>query len=74
MTKYILFSTNKHIERQIAGTAVSLQQALCVIFMILDSLENVKKLFWMVARLPQRLKSTFFELFSHYAGPFGPLG
>ena len=24
----------------------------------------------MVARLPQRLKSTFFEIFSHSAGPF----
>ena len=29
-----------------------------------------KKLFWVVARLPQRLKSTIFEIFSHSAGPF----
>ena len=26
---------------------------------------------WMGARLPQRLKSTFFDIFSHSAGPFG---
>ena len=25
----------------------------------------------MVARLPERLKSTLFEIFSHSAGPFG---
>ena len=24
-----------------------------------------------IARFPQRLKSTFFEIFSHSAGPFG---
>ena len=45
--------------------------ALCVIFMIFVSLEYVKNVFWVVARLPQRLKSTFFEIFSHSAGPFG---
>ena len=32
-------------------------------FMILVSLENVKKLFWVVARLPQRLKSDLAELY-----------
>ena len=29
-----------------------------------------KNVFWVVAQLPQRLKSTFFEIFSHSAGPF----
>ena len=44
--------------------------ALCVIFMILVSLENVKKnVFWVVARLLQRLKSTLFEIFSNGAAP-----
>ena len=38
--------------------------------MILVSLENVKNVFWVVAQLPQRLKSTLFEIFSHSAGPF----
>ena len=28
---------------------------------------------WVVARLPQRLKSTLFEIFSHSAAPSGPL-
>ena len=37
--------------------------ALCVIFMILVTLKNV---FWVVARLPQRLKSTFFEIFAYF--------
>ena len=37
------------------------EEALCVIFMILVSLENVTKYFHVVARLPQRLKSTLFE-------------
>ena len=32
-----------------------------------------KNVFLVVSRLPQRLKSTFFEKFSHSAGPFGPL-
>ena len=36
---------------------------LCVIFMILVSLENVTKYAHVVARLPQRLKSTLFEIF-----------
>ena len=36
---------------------------LCMIFMILVSLENVKKYAQVVARLPQRLKSTLFEIF-----------
>ena len=39
--------------------------------MILVSLENVKKMLWVVARLPQRLKSKLFEIFSHSSGPFG---
>ena len=40
--------------------------ALCAIFMIWVSLENVKKkMFWVVAR------STLFEIFSHSAGCFG---
>ena len=39
--------------------------SLCVIFMILVSLENVKKYSHVVARLPQRLKSTLFEIFSN---------
>ena len=38
--------------------------------MILVSLENVKNAFWVLARLPQRLKSTFFENFSNSASPF----
>ena len=42
-----------------------------MIFMILVSLENVKKYSHVVARLPQRLKSTLFEIFSHFADPFG---
>ena len=45
--------------------------ALCVIFMILVSLENVKKYSHVVARLPQRLKSTLFEIFSTLRVPFG---
>ena len=35
-----------------------------MIFMILVSFENVKKYSHVVARLPQRLKSTLFEIFS----------
>ena len=46
--------------------------ALCVIFMILVSLENVKN-FWEVARLPQRLKSMLFENFLTPLVPSGPL-
>ena len=30
-----------------------------------------KSVFCVVARLPHRLKSTLFEIFSHSAGPFG---
>ena len=45
--------------------------ALCVIFMILVSLENVKKYSHVVARLPQRLKSMLFEIFSTLRVPFG---
>ena len=44
--------------------------ALCLIFMILVSLENVKKYSHVVARLPQRLKSTLFEIFSTLRVPF----
>ena len=43
--------------------------ALCVIFMILVSLEMSKYVLWVVVRLPQRLKSTFFELFLQSDGP-----
>ena len=32
-----------------------------------------KNVFWVVAPLPQRLKSMFFEIFSHFASLFGPL-
>ena len=39
--------------------------------MILVSLENVKKYSHVVARLPQRLKSTLFEIFSTLRVPFG---
>ena len=39
--------------------------------MILVSLENVKKYSHVVARLPQRLKSTLFEIFSTLQVPFG---
>ena len=45
--------------------------ALCLIFMILVSLENVKKYSNAVARLPQRLKSTLFEIFSNGGCPKG---
>ena len=44
---------------------------LCVIFMILVSLENVKKYSHVVAWLPQRLKSTFIEIFSSGGPPKG---
>ena len=37
---------------------------LCLIFMILVSLENVKKYSHVAVRLPQRLKSMLFEIFS----------
>ena len=30
-----------------------------------------KNVFWVVAQLPQTLKSMFFEKISHSAGPFG---
>ena len=30
-----------------------------------------KNVHWVVAQLPQRLKSTFYENFSYSAGPFG---
>jgi hypothetical protein len=43
--------------------------ALCMIFMILISLENVKKYSHVVARLPQRLKSMLFDNFLNGA-PF----
>ena len=53
--------------------AAAVVVALCMIFMILVSLENVKKCaFKVVARLPQRLKSTLFEIFSNGAAPKGP--
>ena len=29
-----------------------------------------KNMFWVIARLPQRLKSMWFEIFSHSAGHF----
>ena len=45
-----------------------------MIFMILVSLQNVTKYSHVVARLPQRLKSTLFEIFSTLRVPFGPLG
>ena len=45
--------------------------ALYLIFMILVSFENVKKYSHVVARLPQRLKSTLFEMFSTLWIPFG---
>ena len=44
---------------------------LCLIFMILVSIENVKKYSHVVAQLPQRLKSTLFEIFSTLRVPFG---
>ena len=44
---------------------------LCLIFMILVSLENVKKYSHVVAWLPQRLKSTLFEIFSNGGCPKG---
>ena len=50
---------------------VHMYDALCLIFMILVSLENVKKYSHVVARLPQRLKSTLFEIFSTLRVPFG---
>ena len=31
-------------------------------------LKTSKNVFWVVARLPQRIKSTFFEIFSHSSG------
>ena len=40
-----------------------------VFFVLLKMSKNV---FWVVARLPQRLKSTFFENFSNGAAPKGP--
>ena len=46
-------------------------KAPCLIFMFLVSLENVKKYSHVVARLPQRLKSTLFEIFSTLRVPFG---
>ena len=45
--------------------------ALCVIFMILVLLENVTIYSLVVARLPQRLKSMLFEIFSSLRVPFG---
>ena len=44
--------------------------ALCLIFMILLSLENVKKYSHVVVRLPQRHTSTLFEIFSTLWVPF----
>ena len=41
--------------------------------MILVSLENVKKYSHVVAQLPQRQKSTLFEIFSHSRYPSGTL-
>ena len=57
------------------GLAHSIMQTttLCLIFMILISLENVKKYSHVVARLPQRLKSTLFEIFSNVGYPSGTL-
>ena len=40
-----------------------------VFFVLLKMSKNV---FWVVARLPQRLKSTFFEIFSNGAALKGP--
>ena len=42
-----------------------------MIFMILVSLENVKKYSHVVARLPQRLKSMLFEIFLNGGCPKG---
>ena len=43
--------------------------------MTLVSLENVKNVFWVVAQLPKRLKSTLLEIFFslHWLRPLGPL-
>ena len=35
-------------------------------------MKMAKNVFWVIAQLPQRLKSTLFEKFSHSTGPFGP--
>ena len=53
----------------------SVPHSLCLIFMILISLENVKKYSHMVARLPQRLKSTLrcLKFFLHSGYPSGTL-
>ena len=60
-------TTNSGTDIRKSGTI----SALCLIFMILVSLENVKKYSHVVARLPQRLKSTLFEIFSTLRVPFG---
>ena len=44
--------------------------ALCVIFMILVSLENVKKCVLGGCTITSKTKIKFFEIFSHSAGPF----
>ena len=57
--------------RQTTFQQLFVRCALCVIFMILVSLENVTKYAHVVAQLPQRLKSTLFEIFSSLRVPFG---
>ena len=52
-------------------TNFNVSRTLCLIFMILVSLENVKKYSHVVARLTHRLKSTLFEIFSTLRVPFG---
>ena len=46
-------------------------EALCLIFMILVLLENVKKCALGGCTITSELKSTLFEIFSHSTGPFG---
>ena len=41
------------------------KQALCVIFKILASLENVKKMWSGGCTITSRLKSTLFDIFGH---------
>ena len=70
MSHHIFTGIEREAERLEAEKEREIGEALCMIFMILVSHENVKNVFWLVAQLPQRLKSMFFEKKFHSSGPF----
>ena len=67
----VLSFKERQEKKYIITVVARIHITLCVIFKILVSLENVTKYTHVVAQLPQRLKSTLFEIFSNGGCPKG---